>query len=78
MEYKIVYKYLSSWFWKKIIVTGHSYQKELDKMVFFKKDGSIQEVPLWSKYHVKLGPDFLIAQKKQIEQETGVDVKLNI
>lgn len=77
-EYSITYKNLKSWFWKKQTVTGHSYQKEIDKLVLFKKDGSIEEIPEWSKHHVKLGVDFIAAQKKQMEKETGVDVKLSI
>jgi hypothetical protein len=78
MEYVIVYKYKASWFWKKQKVTGHSYNKEVDKLVLFKKDGSLEEVAEWSKHHVKLGVDFVAAQKKQMEKETGTDIKLNV
>lgn len=77
-EYTITYKYSKNWFWKKQTVTGHSYQKDIDKLVLFKKDGSIEEVPEWSKHHVKLGVDFIAAQKKQMEKETGADIKLSI
>ena len=78
MEYMIVYKYKASWFWKKQKVTGHSYNKEVDKLILFKKDGSLEEVAEWSKHHVKLGTDFIAAQKKQMEKETGTDIKLNV
>jgi len=77
-EYVITYKYSRSWFWKKQTITGHSYQKDFDKLVLFKKDGSIEEIPEWSKHHVKLGADFILAQKKQMEKESGVDIKLSV
>ena len=43
MEYMIVYKYKASWFWKKQKVTGHSYNKEVDKLILFKKDVSYEQ-----------------------------------
>ena len=78
MEYVIAYKYKSSLFWKKQKITGHSYNKEVDKLVIFKKDGALEEIAEWSKHHVKLGVDFIAAQKKQMEKETGTDIKLNL
>jgi hypothetical protein len=78
MEYLITYKYRSSWFWTKQVVTGHSYQKDSDKLVVFKKNGEIFEIPEWSKHYVKLGTDFIAAQKKTIEKETGIDPKISV
>jgi len=77
-EYFIKYKHINSWFWKKIKVSGHSYNKELDKIVLFHSDGSMNEIPQWSKCFVVLGLDFLNAQKKQMEKETGANINLNV
>jgi len=78
MEYKIKFKHMTSWFWKKIQAAGHSYNKEIDKLIIFKKDGSIEEIPEWSKCYVKLDTDFILAQKKDMEKESGIDIKLNV
>lgn len=77
-EYVICFKGKKSIFWKKKKVTGHRYEREYDKMIMFKRNGAIEEIPEWSKKYVKLGVDFIAAQKKQIEKETGIEPKLSV
>ena len=50
--------------------------QEIDKMVLHFTASKIEEIPEWSKHYVVLGSDFFLAQKEQMEKESGVDVKL--
>ena len=47
-------------------------------MILFFEDGSIREIAEWKKCEIKLGIDWVLARKKAMEAETGVDVKLNV
>lgn len=76
MEYIVKFKHKSAFLWKRRKISGHVYMAEIDKMVLHFKQSRIEEIPEWSKHYVKLGSDFLLAQKEQMEKETGVDVKL--
>ena len=76
MEYIVKFKRQFSFLWNKRKVVGHNYIKELDKMILHFSVQKLEEIPEWSKYHVVLGPDFFLAQKEQMEKESGVDVKL--
>jgi hypothetical protein len=76
MKYNLSYK--KGWFTKKYTVVGHNYDPSQDKMILFFEDGSLKEVCEWKKCEIKLGPDWVLAKKKMMEAETGVDVKMNI
>lgn len=76
MKYVIRFKHKSNLLWKKRTVEGHRYAQEIDKMILHFPESKIEEIPEWSKCHVKLGQDFFLAQKEAMEKETGVDVKL--
>jgi len=50
--------------------------KYIDAMILEFEDNTIERIPEWSKYQMKLGLDWKIAQNKQTEEETGVDPKI--
>jgi len=76
MKYALRYK--KGLFWRKAIVVGHNYDQSQDKMILFFEDGGVREISEWRKCEIKLGQDWVIARKKQMEAESGVDVKLNV
>ena len=70
-RYKFKYK---RWlFWKTEIVVGH--KLENDTMVLYKEDGGLKTIPFWSKHSLVLGADWALSVKKNLEQQTGVDIK---
>jgi hypothetical protein len=76
MQYK--FKYRRSLFWKSVIVIGHGYNQPQDKMTLYYPDGSVQEIAFWSKCEVALGTDWVLAQKKNMEQKTGQPISLAV
>ena len=76
MQYKIKFKYKLALLWKTREIVGHNYVQDLDKMVLHFQSKKIEEIPEWSKHYVILGQDFFLAQKEQMEKESGVDVKI--
>jgi len=75
---RYIFKYRKKWFWKKMNVIGHVYESTQDKMVLYFENGGIQEISEWKKCEIKLGPDWVLAKKKMLESESGIDVKLNV
>lgn len=57
---------------------GHQYQKDIDRMDAYHTDGSITSIAKWSKYDLHLGTDWVLFTKKQMEKESGQDIKLKI
>lgn len=45
----------------------------IDAMMLKFEDGSVERIPEWSKYQMKLGLDWKILNDKQIKEETGKD-----
>lgn len=62
-------------FWQKYKVTGHKLENGV--MVLFKEDGGIETIPEWHKYKMKLGSDWALTVKENIQKNTGVDFKTN-
>ncbi len=75
---KYILKYKKGWFWKKVVVIGHNYDQTQDKMILFFEDGGVREIAEWKKCEIQLGQDWVLARKKAMEAESGVDVKLNV
>ena len=75
MGYK--FKFKKKWFWRTVSVSGHQYNQDQDKMILYKKDGGIEEVPNWKQCSVKLGADWVIAVQKNVEKESGRSIPLN-
>lgn len=52
-------------------------RKPLDAMILYFQDGSIERICEWSKYDFKLGVDWKLALKQQMEKEINQEVKVN-
>jgi hypothetical protein len=76
MTYKIFYR--KRFFWKRILVVGHRLDKELNRMDFYIPDGSIMSLTKWDRYDMKLGIDWVLFTKKQMEKESGQQIPLNV
>lgn len=46
-------------------------------MTLWKKDGGLISLCNWHKYDMKLESDWVISVKKSMENQSGVDIKLN-
>ena len=57
-------------------MTGINYSLKRIGWTYFFKDGSIISLSEWSKYDLKLGQDWLLRTKKDMERESGLDIKL--
>jgi len=64
--------------WKSLKATGHRLDRELDRMDIFHEDGSITSLSQWSKYDLKLGTDWVLFTKKQMEKEAGQKIDLAV
>lgn len=76
MEY--VFKYRRRVFWSSVKVIGHNYDQPQNKMVLFLPDGSIREIANWSQCEASLGTDWVLARKKQLEQQSGQTIPLSV
>jgi hypothetical protein len=76
MTYKVKFK--QGWFWRTFLVQGHRYEAAMDKMVLYFLDGSVREIPAWSRREVVLGVDWVLAVKKRMESESGQSVPLSV
>jgi hypothetical protein len=76
MQYKFCFR--RRLFWCKIVVIGHSFVEQQDKMVLYLPDGSIREIAHWRDCEVKLGADWKLAQQKIMESKAGVSVPLAV
>lgn len=64
--------------WRSKIVTGFGYQKDMDRMALHFEDGSILEIPKWSKCHCLLGSDYFRWQLKKKELEAGQKIPTEV
>ena len=71
-EYNFYYK--RAFFWSKEKVVGHGLDG--NTMTLWKKDGSLMTIAQWDKFSMKLESDWILAVKKNTEQQTGVELKL--
>ena len=66
--------------WNKKKVVGHSFEtfnnSITGSIVLYLEDGTIYVIPNFvGKYYMKLGTDWLLAQKKTIEREAGQSIQ---
>ena len=73
-----VFRYKKRFFFRKIIAIGHKYIPEMDRMDVHHHDGSITSFGRWSLYDLKLGQDWVLYTKRQIELESGQSVTLKL
>ncbi len=75
--YKFKYK-CGYWpFFRSLTVIGHRLQTELDRMTLYFADGGIQDISSWSCCDCKLGSDWALAVKKEMEAKAGQPVIVN-
>lgn len=72
------FKYKKGLFWRSIEACGHKLNETLNRMDIYHKNGSITSICEWSKCDVKLGTDWVLSTRKQMEKESGQDIKLNV
>lgn len=71
------FKYKRRFLWKVVkSVKGHNLVPELDRMDVFLSDGSLLSIPKWSSCYLRLGPDFFLHQKEQLEKQTGQPIQV--
>lgn len=70
------FQYKRGFFWKTIKnVKGHDYQVDSDRMDVYLISG-ILSISNWSKCDFRLGSDFMLFQKEQMEKESGQNIKI--
>lgn len=77
MTYLFKFKRFGRIFYRRAEVIGHAYTKELDRMTLFLPNGGIYEVCQWSLCDCKLGPDWVLAKKKDMESKAGQAIPVN-
>ena len=55
--------------WQKQDVIGHKFYEEVNRMVLYKADGGIFEIPCWNDHYSDLGEDWADKVRKQVEEE---------
>ncbi len=78
MKFVFRFKRRGDLFWKKREVIGYKPMPEMDRMILFSEDGSIEEIPEWAKNFARLGGDWVIAMQKKMEKDSGTSVPLNV
>lgn len=77
MNLKYKFKFKRGWFWQSRIVIGHRFEPATNKMCFHFDDGGVEEIPNWNLYAAKLGQDWCLAMKAELERKTGQVVPIN-
>lgn len=76
MEYKFKYKRLLRLFWRRPKVVGHKLDLQANSITLYFKDGSIRRIPEADRIEFRLGTDWILMNKKQMEEIAGRDVPL--
>ena len=71
MKYKLKYKREGSLFFKTLVVQGHLYVPEMDRMDAYLISGGVYSIPTWKDKVLILGKDWEDAQKQEAEKEAG-------
>lgn len=76
--YKFVYRRLGKVlnFWRTEVVVGHHYEAAQNKMVLFFANGSVRELANWTGCELRLGTDWVLAQKQVMEEKAGQPITL--
>jgi len=73
-----VFTYRRNWFWHSFKVSGHTYDATQDKIVLFFPDGGVREITKWRECEVRLCADWVLAQQKALEAQTGTPIALAV
>ena len=75
MAYSYKFRKSGQYFWRKVKnLKGH--QLSEGKMIFFHENGSQTIIAEWQKYDARLGVDWFLFVKKEMESEAGIDLKV--
>ena len=55
--------------WQTLEVIGHKYYEDTNRMVLYRKNGGIFEIPCWNEHYSDLGEDWANKVKLQVEEE---------
>jgi len=61
--------------WQHLEVIGHKYYEDTNRMVLYKEDGGIFEIPRWNENYSNLGVDWANKVKLQYEEELAKNPK---
>ncbi len=70
-----IFYWRKGYFWQKIKVAGHNYDKDQDKMILYLPNGGLREISNWNKAECKLGIDWVAATKQSIRNEAGEQLR---
>lgn len=73
-----VFKFRRRWLWKSVTVIGHGFDPGQNKMIVYLPGGGVREIADWTKCEVALGADWVLAQKKTMEQKAGQPITLAV
>ena len=65
IKYQFNWRASSDKEWQEMEVVGHRYYEETNRMVLFKENGGIFEIPNWSEHYSDLGEDWANKIKEQ-------------
>jgi hypothetical protein len=71
MNKEYYFRWKRSWFFHKLKVVGHQFEKDQNKMLLFLPNGGLQEIANWGQCECKLDIDWVLATKEQIKEEAG-------
>ena len=61
--------------WQTLEVIGHKYYEESNRMVLYKTNGGIMEIPCWNQNYSDLGEDWAKKAKLQYEDELAKETQ---
>ena len=74
MTYKFHYRRRLQLLFRTFTVVGHSYNKDMDRMMLYLPDGGVHEICQWSWCDARLGQDWVLAMKKDMEKKAGQSI----
>lgn len=77
MTYIFKYRRRLRVFFRSLKVVGHGFNHELDRMTLYFSDGGLREIHHWSLCDCKLGSDWVLAHKKEMERQAGQSIVIN-
>lgn len=72
------FRYKRRFFWESLVVVGHILDKELDVMTVYNLNGGLQTIKKWSECELKLGQDWALFVKKDLEKQAGQHIVTNL
>lgn len=72
------FRYRRWLFWKTIKAIGHDYDDKLGMMVVLLPNGGLTTIKNWKQCELKLGSDWFIATRKEMENSIGMKIPTKI